>query len=610
MAPLDPSQPDNLSQASTTSGERRSQVQSPIPPQPGMAISAASPSLEVPVPPPSSPFAGWLSMLAAAFPIRLAGNPSAVHRDLEINSATGLTQAAEQNPALTKSSPTTLDSSTTIENILLTTWKFTSGGVYFLGSVFGVTFVLAWIATIPVVQILSLGFLVEVTHRVIQTGRIRDGIVGREKGWFLFKLLIGISLSLLPLYLVSNMRFDAWLIAPGSNRYQQLQRWETAIFVFTVLHLLGAGLCGTRLRHFLWPILLPWYMMTGTVKWILNRSLFRRVIDASFGRVFPKTTAAFFHSQPLSQWFVPAVLWRHIRQGTLISEASQRFWGFIGSLRLVHYAKQGFGALVGVSLWFAGPTFWVLTSTRSTAPPIQGITYLLFLGHLFLVLLYFPFAHSRYCKTGNVWSYFQWRKAGRTFQYSPMRLTIAMLFSLLLSTPLWFMRIAMVPYDLWWIFSLFYVALLWPTWMLWGWATHHGDYERLTQEHQTLGQQTHEHTNREQSNRARTSADFFVANQTLTGTAIPTATVASDTVEYHASPTGELALAANAETAPARLVRRCSFAWIWVWRILFVALVAIQLLLTVLSIYVCWQGAFNVLLHPMFNVPTPFGPDA
>lgn len=425
-------------------------------------------------------------------------------------------------------------------------------GFRFVAGLFGVTFVLAWIATIPIVQLLALGFLVEVTHRVIQTGRLSEGIVGRQKGWFLFKLLIGVGVSLLPLYFLSRMRFDAWLIAPGSVPHIRLQRLEILFFVLTVLHLLGAGLCGGRLRHFLWPVLLPWYLFLGAVKWLLRRRVFQWAIHRTVERWFPQTVAAFFHSKPLRQWFVPMVVVAHVRQGTLLSEASIRFWNFASSLRLWHYGRQGFGALIGVTLWFAGPTFWILSSTRSTNPGIQVILYLVMIVHLFLVLLYFPFVHARFCETLKLRSYFEWRIAGRPFRFSPFRYTVAMTFSLLLSTPLWLMRIAMVPYDLWWVFSLFYVTLLWPTWMLWGWATHHGVAQR---------------------------ADWLESSQ-------------------------------NSGSVPNEKRHRPSFLWAQAWRCLFLALVGLQLFLTILSIYVCWQGAFNVLLHPMFHIPTPFGPNA
>lgn len=494
-----------------------------------------------------------------------------------------------------------------VEDVCIVTFQWTYRLARFAGSLFGVAFVLAWIATVPLVQLLALGFLVEVTHRVIVSGRFRDGIVGREKGWFLFKLLLGVSLSLIPLYLISRMRFDAWLIAPQSPRHTTMLRWESILFVFTILHLLGAGLCGAQLRHFLWPLLLPYYMGMAVLKRFARWRWISRIIDATVARWFPRSIARFRASRPLSQWFVPAVIWRHLRNGTLLSAASQRFWGFIYSLHLVHYAKLGWGALLGVTLWFAGPTFWILTSTRSINPGVQGILYLFFLVHLFAVLLYFPFVHARFCQTQKIRSYFQWRKAGRTFQYSPMRLTIAMLFSLLLSTPLWLMRIAMVPYDLWWIFAFFYVALLWPTWILWGWASHHGidaaadtpipPATRLPgmghlvlPSHLPVASQL-EHTGQ------------LPATGQLEHTGIPTALVDS-------SP---LSAPHSSAVDSARKVRprsRCSWLWINAWRLVFVALVITQLILTVVSIYICWQGALNILLHPMFHVPTPFGPNA
>lgn len=144
----------------------------------------------------------------------------------------------------------------------------------------------------------------------------------------------------------------------------------------------------------------------------------------------------------------------------------------------------------------------------------------------------------------------------------------------------------MVPYDLWWVFSLFYVGLLWPAWILWGWGTHHGQYEA--------------------------SMISAAAPEAMTPLeAAPAELVAAEAVVVPQNespfPPGHETMVA---TAPLTIKQRCHLFWIWPWRMLFIALVLVQLFLTVLSIYICWQGAFNVMLHPMFHIPTPFGPNA
>ncbi len=412
------------------------------------------------------------------------------------------------------------------------------GGLFhalrWVGGFLGVWFLLAWLATIPVIQFLTLGFLVEVTRRVARSGRLGDGLLGSEKGWTICKWMFGIAVTWLPLLIVSRMRYDAWLIDPSSAAYTGWRFWEYVVFGLTVVHWIGVGLTGGQLRHFFWPLLVPWYLATGLLKRCLTIDWVQMVIEQTLGAIFPRTVAAYYRSVPLSNWFVPAVLWRHVRQGTLLSESSDRFWGWAQSLRPRYYFSWGLGAFGGMAIWFGGPALWFLVATRAANPVPEGIFYVLGVIHLFAALQYYPLVHCRYCVTGNWLSYFQWRQAASRYWYSPLRLSLAMALALVLTFPLWLTRIAMIPYDLWWLLSGLYVACLWPVWLTWGWAWHHA------------------------STRTRSTT--------------------------------------------------------WTWGVslmpIFWALIAGQLLLTLVSIYTSWQGVFNILLHPTFNVPTPFSVNA
>ncbi|GEM_PF-2292970 len=472
-----------------------------------------------------------------------------------------------------------------IERWCFAFFGFSYSATRFLGGLFGVGFVVAWLSTIPLLQIASLGFLVEATRRVSISGRLRDGIVGREKGWLVAKLMAGVALSLVPLNIASTIRYDAWLISPTSDQYANLRVIESILFVATILHLLGAGLCGGKLRHFVWPILLPWYLASGLAKRVLRLSWFRYAVQQTIGRLFPKTVENYYHLQRLSEWFVPAVLLSHLRKGTLLSVASERFWDFVFSLRIGHYLKQGLVAFLGMVVWFAGPTLWLLIATRSAAAGAQGVCFFLGLVHLFLVLSYFPLVHSRYCQTLDWRAYYQWRIAGRRFQYSPLRISVALLFSILLSSPLWLTRIAMIPYELWWVLSAVYVAMLWPTWTLWGWAWHHASGYRASNVQAT------------QIAAAKVDHGQNTAERSLV--------LEASAADLGSELGSELAIAS--QCLP---VGRCRWYWIWPFRLLFSALVLLQLGLTLLSIYLCWQGVFNVMLHPMFHIPTPFGINA
>jgi len=420
---------------------------------------------------------------------------------------------------------------TWIESRMISWIGVVQRGLRWLGGIFAVGFLVAWLATVPLVQVVTLGFFVEVTRRVARGGRLRDGWPGAEKGWWVCKLLLGLALTWLPLMIVSRLRYDAWLIEPDSVLHGRLRIAEWTILGLTLVHWVGVGLAGGRLRHFLWPVLLPWYGLTGLLKRFLSIGWIRSIIGQTLGTWFPRSVAAYYHSPPLSDWFVPALLYRHLRQGTLLSAASDRFWAGVGALRPVYYFQLGLGALIGLMVWFAGPTLWLLIATRTDNEVAEGLFYLLGVVHLFLVLQYFPLVHCQYCLTGRWSSYLRWRQAASRYWYSPFRVTLAMAVSLLLTAPLWLTRIAMIPYDLWWMLAGLYVLCLWPIWLAWGWAWHHASHRPAT---------------------------------------------------------------------PSKW-------WSCSWMPIFWALVLGQTVLSLVSIYLAWQGVFNLLLHPTFHIPTPFG---
>lgn len=480
--------------------------------QPGLGNSEYSMAFAVPL-------ASVVSSASAPSPAAVLPPPFPANHDGAIESPAIVTAHFSENR---------------FENFVLWVIKGWQRAFRWVGGMFGVGFLLAWLATVPIVQFLTLGYFVEVTRRVIKSGRLRDGFLGAEHGWVVSKWMFGLAVTWLPLLAVSRMRYDAWLIDPLSTSYASWRVWEFVVFGLTVMHWIGVGLTGGQLRHFFWPLLVPWYLLTGLVKRVLSVGWVQSIIEQTLGVVFPKATAAYYRSVPLSNWFVPAVLWRHLRRGTLLSESSDRFWNWVATLRPGYYFSWGVGSLAGMAIWFVGPTLWLLIATRAANPAVEGFGFFLGLLHLFMTLQYYPLVHCRYCETGRWRSYWQWRQAASRYWYSPLRLCLAAALSLLLTFPLWLTRIAMIPYELWWLLSGLYVVLLGPVWLMWGWAWHH------------------------------------------------------------------------ASTKPQ------SVTWVWGLSLMpiFWAVILGQLIFTLVSIYTSWQGVFNILLHPTFNIPTPFSPNA
>ncbi len=77
---------------------------------------------------------------------------------------------------------------------------------------------LSILATIPVVQLLSLGYLLEAAGRVARSGRITAGFVGVRRAARVGQIVIGVCVLMLPLWIASSLRFSARLIDPTSAR--------------------------------------------------------------------------------------------------------------------------------------------------------------------------------------------------------------------------------------------------------------------------------------------------------------------------------------------------------------------------------------------------------
>jgi hypothetical protein len=119
---------------------------------------------------------------------------------------------------------------------------------------------LAVLAAIPIVNFVSLGYLLEASGRVARSGRLRDGFIDMPKFARIGSLVAGTWLWLWLPRLLSSYATDAWLIDPGSPA---ARGWRFAQIVITALvigHILLAWYSGGRLRHFFWPLLAPFQL--------------------------------------------------------------------------------------------------------------------------------------------------------------------------------------------------------------------------------------------------------------------------------------------------------------------------------------------------------------
>ncbi len=290
---------------------------------------------------------------------------------------------------------------------------------------------LAVLSVIPVLNCLSLGYLLEASGRVARTGRFRDGFVGIRKASILGSLVIGAWLVLLPARFAAGLWNDAELIAPGGSA---AKGWRLALVVLTVgglAQILWAGLRGGRLRHFLWPA--P------------GRAL-RALREPRWGR---------------------------------IPEIGDGVGAWVSSLRLPHYFWLGLRGLVAAAIWLAVPVAILIGANQLRQPGLAVVIGLVGAAMLTVVVLYLPFLQAYFARTQQFGSMFQVGRVRDFFGRAPIAFWISLLVTLLFAMPLYLLKIELTPREVAWMPALLFVAFIFPARLVVGWALYRGEVREL-----------------------------------------------------------------------------------------------------------------------------------
>ena len=275
---------------------------------------------------------------------------------------------------------------------------------------------LSFLAAIPIVNVLTLGYFLESSARVARSGRIRDGFVGVRKAARVGGVTAGIWLSLVPTWFAGAYARSAELINPGGRTAILWRGLFVAVTLLAMLHIGVSCLRGGRIRYFLWP----------------------------FGHPF---------------W-----LWRRLRRGGLYTEARDGLWAFAASLRLPYYFRLGLVGFLGTLAWLAIPGG--LIALTGVAPLLAPFGMLL----LAIVVPFLPFLQVRYALEGKLSALFSRRAIRQRFRCAPWAFAFSLFVLLLAAIPLYLLKIEMIPREAAWLPSLVFVIFLAPARLLTGWA--------------------------------------------------------------------------------------------------------------------------------------------
>lgn len=278
---------------------------------------------------------------------------------------------------------------------------------------------LAVLATIPIVQLLSLGYLLEASGRVARTGELRSGFVGLAKAAKLGRFALPAVLFLLPLWFAASLRDSAVLIDPES---QIARNWRLGVPLLALaigLQFLSGCLRGGRMRDLLIP----------------------RPVKSLGLAIRPDA-------------------WRAMRD---------RLWDYVTSLRLPHYASLGLRGFVGALVWLAIPVTLLAAASRLPAPA-GGLAALAGGVLLAVVLVHLPFLQANLAAENRLAAMFDILEVRRQFARAPVAHWIALVFTLALAMPLYLLKVELIPREAAWLPSLLFVASIFPARLLAGWA--------------------------------------------------------------------------------------------------------------------------------------------
>lgn len=275
---------------------------------------------------------------------------------------------------------------------------------------------LSILAALPVLQFLSLGYLLEASGRVAQSGRLRDGFLGVRRAGRVGIVAAGTWLATRPAWLVASYADSAEVIDPGGPVARGWRIARAVVLALTLAHLGLALVRGGRLRFFLNPL--------GHLIWLARPGRRRG-------------------------WY---------------GRARDGLWEFAASLHLGMLFRKGVVGFLGTLAWLIAPVSLIVAGGRF---PLVGVVGILALA---VVVPMVPFLQVRYAVEGRAAAFFAARAIRDQFRRAPWAFAFGLGVTLLGAIPLYLLKIEMVPREATWLPSLVFVVFLAPARLLIGWA--------------------------------------------------------------------------------------------------------------------------------------------
>jgi hypothetical protein len=336
-----------------------------------------------------------------------------------------------------------------------------------------VIFLLAVAASIPVVQFLSFGYLLEVSGRLARNQKFSDAMIGLKKASLLGGIVLGTWLTLIPIRIVSGLWHESYLIDPASEQTQFMRVLQIVLIVLAVGHIGAAWLCGGKLRYFFWPVIAPFSFAIWLARKTAGSTMFRKILSLTVGLISPSLVNDICNAKPIGDWFLPAIFFRRVTAGNVYVRSRDAVWNFVSALNLFHYFKLGFKGFVGSFAWLFLPTALLVTASFSEGgvAVLSGVFGVVFAIPVFVMLL---FLQTHFAKDGQLKRFLEINQVCRNYGRAPVAHVVALLLALVLALPLFFLKIEEIPSELLWTLSVVFILFSWPARICVGWAYRRG----------------------------------------------------------------------------------------------------------------------------------------
>jgi len=278
---------------------------------------------------------------------------------------------------------------------------------------------LALAASLPIVQFVALGYLLEISRRIVKHQKVLAGFWGIQAAARAGGVILGTFLIWLPAYFMSNYYVDATIMLPGSERAAQYGRQTALLIALTSLVTLWAWTRGGLLRHFIWPAPVR-FLKEG-----LNRKIY--------------------------------------------ATAHDRFWGFVSQFPLRSLFVTGFQGFIGTFCWLIIPIglcIGGMVLPRGINVVCGTIGYIA----LAIIFLYLPMLQTRFAVEQRLGVFREIGVVRSMYQRAPLALWISMVSVWLLALPVYLVKIELTPREVVMLPAVVFIIFAWPTRILLGWA--------------------------------------------------------------------------------------------------------------------------------------------